>query len=168
MIHRTLSRSLPILALLSLTAGPAPGQAAEPDLLYVRGPVALEVTRALDLAVRKLRTPTCQELLTDFTDSEGRTLLENLGSRSPDQYLTQMTIRDGEIPKGSRRCAVPRAAAFTTGGAAVFVCGGNFHSQDPHRRANALIHEMLHTLGLRENPPTAAEITAQVELRCGT
>jgi len=31
----------------------------------------------------------------------------------------------------------------------------------------ALIHEMLHTLGLRENPPSAAEITAQVELRYG-
>jgi hypothetical protein len=78
-----------------------------------------------------------------------------------------MMIRDGEFPKGSGRCAVPGSFAFTAGGAVVFICGRNFHSERPSHRAVALIHEMLHTLGLRENPPSPAEITAQVELRCG-
>jgi hypothetical protein len=30
-----------------------------------------------------------------------------------------------------------------------------------------VIHEMLHTLGLGENPPTSLEITQQVKRRCG-
>lgn len=167
MSHRSLSRSLPVLVLVAALAGSAPGQAAELTRLYIRGPVALEVTQAFDAAARKLETRACQELFTDFTDSEGRTLLENLSSQTPVEYLTQMIIRDGEIPKGSGRCAVPGSAAFTAGGAVVFICGRNFHSERPSRRAVALIHEMLHTLGLRENPPTPAEISAQVEHRCG-
>ena len=167
MSHRSLSRSLLVLVLLSVLAGSAPGQAAELSRLYIRGPAALDVTQAFHAAARKLEEPACQELFTDFTDSEGRTLLENLGSQGPVEYLSQMMIRNGEIPKGSGRCAVPGAAAFTAGGAVVFVCGPQFHSQSPSRRATALIHEMLHTLGLRENPPTPAEISAQVEHRCG-
>jgi hypothetical protein len=129
--------------------------------------VALEVTQAFHAAVRKLETPACQELFTDFSDGEGRTLFENLGARTPVEYLAQLIIRDGEMPRGSGRCAVPGSAAFTAGGAVVFVCGRNFHSERPSRRATALIHEMLHTLGLRENPPSSAEITRQVEKRCG-
>ena len=167
MFHHSLSRNLPVLALLSVLAGSVSAQAAELSRLSIRGPVALEVTQAFSAAVRKLEKPACQELFTDFTDSEGRTLLENLGSQDPVEYLAQMMIRDGEIPKGSGQCAVPGAAAFTTAGAVVFVCGRNFHSQRPGRRAVALIHEMLHTLGLRENPPSPAEISAQVEHRCG-
>ena len=167
MSYRSLSRSLPFFAFLSLLVGSVPGQAAEPSRLYIRGPVALEVTQAFHAAVRKLEAPACQELFTDFTDSEGRTLLENLGSQTPVDYLAEMIIRDGEIPKGSGQCAVPGSSAFTAGGAMVFICGRNFHSERPSHRAVALIHEMLHTLGLRENPPSPAEITAQVELRCG-
>ncbi len=30
-----------------------------------------------------------------------------------------------------------------------------------------VIHEMLHTLGLGENPPTSIEITQRVKGRCG-
>jgi hypothetical protein len=30
-----------------------------------------------------------------------------------------------------------------------------------------LIHELLHSLGLGENPPSSAEITRQVTKRCG-
>jgi hypothetical protein len=29
-----------------------------------------------------------------------------------------------------------------------------------------VIHEILHTLGLGENPPTSVEITQRVEARC--
>jgi hypothetical protein len=37
----------------------------------------------------------------------------------------------------------------------------------PAAAANRAIHEMLHTLGLGENPPTTSEITRRVEMRCG-
>jgi hypothetical protein len=30
-----------------------------------------------------------------------------------------------------------------------------------------IIHEVLHTLGLGENPPPSADITARVMARCG-
>jgi len=173
MSHRSPSRNplvlalLPVLVLLLVLAGSVPSQAAEFSRLYVRGPAALDVTRAFHAAARKLEEPTCRQIFTDFTDSEGRTLFENLGGQDPVEYLAQMNIRNGEIPKGSGRCAVPGAAAFTAGGAVVFICGPQFHEERPARRATALLHEMLHTLGLRENPPTPAEIDAQVELRCG-
>ena len=167
MSHRSLSRSLLALVALLLLVGSVSSQAAELSRLYVRGPAALDVTRAFHAAARKLEEPSCRKLFTDFTDAEGRTLLENLGGQDPVEYLAQMNIRNGEIPKGSGRCAVPGAAAFTAGGAVVFICGPQFQAERPSRRANALLHEMLHTLGLRENPPTPSEIDAQVELRCG-
>ena len=37
---------------------------------------------------------------------------------------------------------------------------------DPAHVVAALIHEMLHTLGLGENPPTSKAITARVLARC--
>jgi hypothetical protein len=108
-----------------------------------------------------------EELFNDFTDQEGRTPRDNLGSATPAEYLARVHIRDGEIPKGSGRCAVPGAAAFTAAGAVVFVCGHNFRRGTRGYRETALIHEMLHTLGVRENPPTPAEITRRVVERCG-
>jgi len=38
---------------------------------------------------------------------------------------------------------------------------------DPAYAEMILIHELLHTLGLGENPPTSLEITARVTERCG-
>jgi hypothetical protein len=139
----------------------------DPHRLLVRGPVVLDITRAFQGAVRKLQAPACQQLFTDFTDSEGRPLQERLGSSTPAEYLSRLVIRDGEIPKGSRRCAVAGADAFTVDGAVVFVCGQNFLRRRPSGRENVLIHEMLHTLGLREQPLGSAEITRRVEKRCG-
>jgi len=149
--------------------GPSAGQVAEPDSRYVlvRSPAALEITRALRGALRKLQNPACQQLLDDFTDREGRPLRERLGPSTPDAYLARLAIRDGEIPKGSGRCASSGAAAFTLDGAAVFVCGTSFQTQSRAARENAFIHEMLHTLGLRENPPSSAEISRRVAERCG-
>jgi hypothetical protein len=136
--------------------------------ILVTGPAALEITKALRGALRKLDNPTCQQLLDDFSDREGRPLREHLGNSTPAEYLSRLLIHDGEIPKGSRRCASPGAAAFTSGGAALFVCGTNFQSRGRSFRENALIHEMLHTLGLRENPPSSAEISRRVAERCGS
>jgi hypothetical protein len=136
--------------------------------IFVGGPAALDVSRAARDAMRKLQEPACQRVLDDFRDHEGRTLRERLGTSTPEDYLARMTLREGEIPRGSGRCASRGAAAFTAGGAAVFVCGTSFRRLSRGARANALIHEMLHTLGLRENPPSSAEITRRVAARCGS
>lgn len=161
------------LAVLVTTAVLVPafslGQETEPDspTIYVGGPAALDVLRAAHLAARRLREPGCQRILDDFMDREGRPLRERLGTTSPDAYLAGLTLREGEIPRGSGRCASPGAAAFTAGGAAVFVCGTSFRTLGQGAQASALIHEMLHTLGLRENPPSSREITRRVTERCG-
>jgi hypothetical protein len=147
----------------------ATGQEADrrPATILVGGPTALAVSRAVRDAVRRLREPACQRVLDDFTDAEGRPLREALGPSTPDAYLERLIVRNGEIPLGSGHCAVRGAAAFTTNGAAVFVCGTSFQKFTPGARANALIHEMLHTLGLREDPPTSIEIARRVRARCG-
>ena len=161
------------LAVLVTTAVLVPafslGQETQPDspTIYVGGPAALDVSRAAQLAARRLREPGCQRILDDFMDREGRPLRERLGTTSPDAYLAGLTLREGEIPRGSGRCASPGAAAFTAGGAAVFVCGTSFRTLGQGAQASALIHEMLHTLGLRENPPSSREITRRVTERCG-
>jgi hypothetical protein len=159
-----------LLPVVFVLAGPSAGQAVEPDsrAILVTGPAALEITTALRGALRKLDNPACQQLLDDFTDREGRPLRDNLGTLTAAEYLARLLIHDGEIPKGSHRCASPGAAAFTAGGAAVFVCGTNFRTRGRTFRENALIHEMLHTLGLRENPPSSAEISRRVAERCGS
>jgi hypothetical protein len=90
------------------------------------------------------------------------------GPSTPEAYLARLVLRQGEIPRGSGRCASAGAAAFTAGGAAVFVCETSFRTLSRGARANALIHEMLHTLGLRENPPSSAEISRRVAERCGS
>ena len=38
--------------------------------------------------------------------------------------------------------------------------------RDPWTAENWVIHEMLHTLGLGENPPSSREITQRVNERC--
>jgi hypothetical protein len=50
----------------------------------------------------------------------------------------------------------------------VFVCIAPFAEQRPGIRENTLIHEMLHSLGLGENPPSSGEINGQVMRRCGS
>jgi hypothetical protein len=62
-----------------------------------------------------------------------------------------------------------------TGLPPVFVCPAGepglnsrlaqLEARQPRARA-MLIHEMLHTLGLGENPPTTFEVTDQVRRRC--
>jgi hypothetical protein len=39
--------------------------------------------------------------------------------------------------------------------------------QDPTHAPELLIHELLHTLGLGENPPSTEAISRHVRARCG-
>ena len=98
------------------------------------------------------------------------TLAERLvqtGRSAPD-YLARLEFRDG---RDESLCLPGRVSAFTfVGGSTVWVCPGGalaFPRQDWGAGPAALIHEMLHTLGLAENPPTPSEITQRVRERCG-
>ena len=73
----------------------------------------------------------------------------------------------GEQQKGAL-CRVRGVAAVTVPkGRVVYVCGSAFRDMSVPHREHALIHEMLHSLGLGENPPSAREINAAVWRRCG-
>jgi hypothetical protein len=107
-------------------------------------------------------------VLDDFADGQGRPLSEKLRvfGVSPEEYLGMLPFLDG----ASRPlCDAGQSQLLTTAGTArVLVCKP-FLDTVRDRRITAevyVIHEMLHTLGLGENPPTSQEITQQVIRRC--
>jgi hypothetical protein len=131
--------------------------------------VAQAVNRALAGADRLLAEPACQEVLTDFHDASARTLKEVLEANdvSARGYLRWIVFSDG---RGLKACNSRATLAVTAPGSrVVFICPTAFveaaHGNPEHAEAT-LIHEMLHTLGLGENPPRSKEITERVLSRC--
>jgi hypothetical protein len=98
-------------------------------------------------------------------------LVENLaktGLRPADYAVERVWFVDGSE---ARPCLKSDAlAAFTEPGSkVVHVCAATF-ARLAHQSTAAevlVIHELLHTLGLGENPPSSREITARVTARCG-
>jgi hypothetical protein len=136
---------------------------------------ALERARAD--AAQRLQQPECQRVLSDFTDAEGHTLLAKLESwqQTPSQYLQEsITFVNGSTLPRCRKASIMMAT--TPGQVSVFVCpadgatpGSRFariQMERPSLAGAMVIHEMLHTLGLEENPPTSLEITDRVIARC--
>ena len=125
--------------------------------------------RALAGAARRLSDPRCQAVLTDFRDRQGCPLADTIARLNvgAPEYLSWILFRDAP----ESLCAgTGRLAVAVPGTRAVYVCGRSFETTwrlDSGRAEATLIHEMLHTLGLGENPPTSAEITAQVLRSCG-
>lgn len=124
---------------------------------------------ARDGAAARLRNPECIRLLADFRDAQGRTLRENVERLgvSADEYLLQLPLFDGT---GHPLCRYERSQLLAVPAEArILVCRPFLKTVFRNRvLAEAfVIHEMLHTLGLGENPPTSHEITQQVLERCG-
>ena len=136
-------------------------------LLPAAGGVALHW--AVVGAHRRLEQPACRGLLSEYFDASGRPLQENLDAlgETGGTYLARILFADGS---DRRRCKGDDAYAFTTPGSrVVYVCGRAFKSlaaRSPVMAQAIVIHEALHTLGLGENPPSSAEITATVLARC--
>jgi hypothetical protein len=121
-------------------------------------------------ASRKLADPRCLMVLSDFSDASGRPLTERLG----DTGLTARALFERlEFRSGAHEptCRNSRVDAFThVGQRTIFVCPDGCFSvgrRDVPRGSSVLIHEMLHTLGLGEDPPSSLEITSRVAERCG-
>lgn len=156
------------LAAPMASGGPSPRAPLRVRVPHVAG---MAVKRALLAARLRIGGARCREVLSEFrADGKGRPLdevLEQLG-RSPEQHLDSLIFEDG-----SRRapCASPGILAFTrVGSGTIHVCASQWKGavqNDPAYAEMVLIHEMLHTLGLGENPPTSLEITARVTERCG-
>ena len=131
--------------------------------------VAHAVRRALAGADRLLAEPACQEVLTDFHDASARPLKEVLDGNdvSARGYLRWILFTDG---RGLKACSSKSTLAVTEPGSrVVFICPTAFAeavSSNPEDAEATLIHEMLHSLGLGENPPRSREITERVRVRC--
>lgn len=126
------------------------------------------VGRAVQGARARLSTPECQGLLDEFADPEGvslRSRLSESGSTLADR-LAQVRFFDGSE---SWRCQSTSTYAFTTRASAVVCVCPRLLAQavrlDPHADL-VIIHELLHSLGLGENPPHSSDITARVAARC--
>ncbi len=178
---RSLSPFFPSWRVLAVTAAllaAVPAAGADPTT----SPLSSQNRRALELAragaATRLQRPECQRVLDDFTDSQGHSLQENLDARgqSVTDYLQTITFVDGSRTRSCRLGPWVLLVA-TPGAASLGVCpsdGRPFTSRFAQAQlrntsfAEAIvIHEMLHTLGLGENPPSSEEITRRVQLRCG-
>jgi hypothetical protein len=128
----------------------------------------LAARSALDLAWERLGQADCAGVASAFTDRAGRPLDDRLRALEVDlqTYLTMVIFIDGSRETPCRSGVV----AFTTpGGRVVRVCIDELKrtwQQDPEHTVASFIHEMLHTLGLDENPPSSAEITRRVVAGC--
>ena len=126
------------------------------------------VERARAGAVRRLESERCRKLFTDFTDTEGRTLQRNLEEwgASPAEYVGLIPFLDGSRHPLCRKTTI--ALVASPGVRRVYVCKAfaDFQLRQPGVAESMVIHEILHTLGLGENPPTSMEITQRVEARC--
>lgn len=156
----------------SLEAGRGPVSYDRPLNPFDRG----VVERVRARAAARLDEPECGKVLTDFKDRSGRTLESNLRplGLSASRYLLDLPFVDGTPLPRCRNLAVMMAA--TPGVPRVFVCPdglGRLNSrlsriefQSGSLAEAMVIHEMLHTLGLGENPPTTTEITERIRERC--
>jgi len=121
-------------------------------------------------ALDRLSSPNCSEVLADFQDAAGLSLRERLAAVVPtaDEYLGLVYFYDGE---GANQCRDTGVLAFTAPGSrVVYVCPQFAAAQRRDRRLAEVIviHEVLHSLGLGENPPTSRDINARILARCGS
>lgn len=170
--------ALPALAVLlaGLTGAPVVADDAVAAPATVRNRVECPMARAaLERvaagALRRLESPECRRVFSDFRDAEGRLLREKLGAlgETGASYLrSRMWFVEAA---GSRACQSSDTVAVTkVGSAVVFVCARQLRERafsDPAWVESVLIHEELHSLGLGENPPSSLEIHERIARRCG-
>jgi hypothetical protein len=147
----------------------AQGQRGRWPLVHVSDPLAHRATTgALEAAAARLSEADCKEILTDFNDANGRSLASQLSSLAVDieNYLRMITFVDGTR---DQRCDSGAVLFTAPGSRVVRVCSDQLKRIAPLKPEYVIasfIHEILHTLGLGENPPSSSQITASVLSRC--
>lgn len=149
----------------------AGAEGPHPRLRFPKTDVRFLVDRAIDGAKQRLADPQCQQVFTDFQDQNGSSLLANLiaSGKGPAEYLDEMWFIDASDAPPCRRGNL--LVAYTSPGhRVVYVCGSVFvhpvFRLDQRIAELLIIHELLHSLGLGENPPKSDQITKQVARRC--
>jgi hypothetical protein len=159
--RRLIALLLPFLASLEAAR-------AQVDLRPLPAFEARSVDFAREGAMRRLREPGCQRLLEEFRGADGSPLTAKLASFgvSADQYLAMIPFLDGT---SRPLCQGGQSQLLTARGVArIAVCRPFLQTVDRERVTAEVyvIHEMLHTLGLGENPPSSQEITQRVKRQC--
>jgi len=158
-------------ALVLLLVPPARTE-PEPGFRTLFGPtVGPAVDAALVGAARRLKAPDCRRVLEAYQDRSGRTLAQVLDERdlTADAQLRLIVFAEGHGQAGCRRRDV--LAVTEPGSRLVYVCGTRFwilQERHPARAEAVLIHELLHSLGLAEDPPTSRAVTDRVLSFCGS
>ena len=131
---------------------------------------AAAVRKAAAGAYERLGNSSCQQVFSEFRSLDGRKLDEVLAAEGwTDQtYLSLVLFYDG-----SRQllCSLndDPYAITQPGSRVVFICPRRFVQKqewNPTAAEAIIIHEMLHSLGLGENPPSSEAISAVVLDRC--
>jgi hypothetical protein len=137
--------------------------------VHVPDPVASRIIRtALSRASTLLGHEACASIATSFTDQAGRPLsqrLQELGLGFQ-KYLTFVLFVDDTR---STRCSTGVIAHAVPGSRVVRVCTEELKrtwQQDPSWTVATIVHEILHTLGLGENPPAPSVITNRILRQC--
>jgi hypothetical protein len=138
--------------------------------LHIADPYLRESARRIvEEASHWLSFPQCQLLLSDFADHGGQRLtgkLTELGVTAA-EYLRLILFEDGTTQAGCKRHGI---LAFTAiGSRVIYLCGRDFvraAQRAPEEMRAVIIHEMLHSLGLGESPPSSKAITHRVKQRC--
>lgn len=185
-VRVTVAATLVILTLVQSALGQAPGMAtgqpqdsvmdaddaihASPQTTAPRSRILISdvrLRRAAESAVRSALTRVaangCRGLLSEFVDQRGHPLtarLETLRMSLAD-FLQVVVFVDGS---GHRSCQEP-VAVTTPGSRVVYLCRGLIR-ESRNDAWVAIIHEVLHSLGLAENPPTPAFISDRVRAHC--
>jgi hypothetical protein len=158
--------------LVAVLAGGAPLAAGDdmPSGARLSRPVErMAVAQAIRGAALKLAAAECQAVLDEFTDTHGRPLRAVLEGQGLDAgaFLDRVFFYDA-APEACEGLTL--AGTHLVGSRVIRVCGRRFArewaSSSSHAEA-VIIHEMLHALGLGENPPSSGYITARVMARCG-
>jgi hypothetical protein len=159
-------------SLFSERSRPSPVDTRAPGVwprLHVPDPVAhVAARKALDAAWQLLGRSGCAAMLEGFNDEAGRPLTERLAALSVDlqTYLTMVLFIDGTREDA---CATGVFGFTSPGSRVVRLCVGELKRTaqlDLDVAAASFIHEMLHTLGLGENPPSSRQITRRVLSAC--
>ena len=135
----------------------------------VSDPSAARALRhALEDASRRLLTSECQSVIDGFHDTAGQPLRMRLATFGVEvrEYLGWIQFLDGS----TRPCSNGSTLFYTAPGSRVvracLVALERAGWQGADHLAVTVIHEMLHTLGLGENPPSSEEITGRVRQKC--
>ena len=151
---------------------PAPPPAAHSPHIHLTDEARTVMETLMTGARPRLTRAECRELFTDFVDRDGHTLATILArsGRTPGQYLGDLYFVDASTSAQCRSDQV-RIAFTAPKSRVVYLCSrrlGAYFAKKTSAGEILLIHELLHTLGLGENPPTSVQITDRVWKRCGS